>query len=82
VSFSSLSNVERNTIRQCIQAILHGDWVDDYEFATRLGFERELLRQILSNWPLVKDSADSLVCLAINNCMNEVRHGISISKSD
>lgn len=48
-------------------------------FAVRLGFERESLKEILGSWPLPDDSADGLVSLAINNCMNEVCYGINIS---
>jgi hypothetical protein len=82
VGFSSLNEVERNTVRQAMQAVLDGRWIDDSEFATRLGFERELLKEILRGWPLFDDSANGLVSLAINNCMNEVCHGINISGRD
>jgi hypothetical protein len=82
VGFSSLSEVERNTVRQAMQAVLDGSWIDDSEFGTRLGFERESLREILRNWPLLDDSGNGVVGLAINNCMNEVCHGIDISGYD
>jgi hypothetical protein len=65
-----------------MQAVLDGSWIDDFEFATRLGFERESLKEILGTWPLLDDSANGLGRLAINNCMNEVCHGINISPRD
>jgi hypothetical protein len=79
VGFSSLNEVERETVRQSMQAVLNGSWIDDAEFGIRLGFERGSLKKILDSWPLFDDSAEGLVSLAINNCMNEVCHGINIS---
>ena len=81
VGFRSLDGAEKDLVRQCMQAVLDGSWIDDSEFQTRLGFEREELRAILTSWPLL-DDADALVGLAINNCMNEVCHGIYISDRD
>jgi hypothetical protein len=65
-----------------MQAVLDGSWIDDFEFETRLGFERESLKAILSSWPVLDDSTNGVVRLAINNCMNEVCHGINISDGD
>lgn len=82
VGFASLNESERNVVRQCMQAVLDGSWIDDFEFETRLGFERESLKAILSSWPVLYDSTNGLVRLAINNCMNEVCHGINFSDGD
>jgi len=82
MAFSSLNKTEKETVHQCLEVILNGGYIDDWEFSTRLGFDRESLKQILSLWPQLDDSADGLVRLAINNCMNEVCHGIDILPVD
>ena len=64
----------------CMLAILEGPFIDDSEFHARLGLERHVMRDILSRWPILDDEADeSPARLAINNCMNEVCHGVRIS---
>ena len=82
VGLTSLNKSERTAVRECMQAVLDGSWIDDFEFETRLGFKRESLKVILNGWPLLDDSTNGLVRLAINNCMNEVCNGINISDRD
>jgi len=42
--------------------------------------EREV-SDLLARWPIVKDgAATSTACLAINNALNEVAHGLHFSK--
>ena len=83
MAFEQLTKQEQNTVRQCMEAILNGDEIEDPEFRTRLGIDRLQLRQVLASWPHLDDADDnSDTCLAINNCMNEVAHGICISLED
>src|SRR6266404_7585941 len=82
MAFSSLSEAEKDIVHQCLKAILHGSYIDDREFPARLGFDRESLKQVLCSWPQLDDTAEGLTRLAINNCMNEVCHGIDLSSSE
>ena len=72
MAFSSLNKTEKETVHQCLKVILNESYIDDREFSTRLGFDRESLKQVLSLWRQLDDSEDGLIRLAINNCMNEV----------
>lgn len=83
MAFEQLTKQEQNIVRQCMEAILNGDEIEAPEFQTRLGIARLQLRQVLAFWPHLDDADDnSDTCLAINNCMNEVAHGIYISPED
>ena len=76
----ALTEAEKDTIRRCLVAILDGPFIDDWEFKTRLGFDRMTLRSILSARPYLDcNSEDPTVQLAIDNCMNEVVNGVDIS---
>jgi len=71
---------QRNVIRQCLRAIQEGPFIEDWEFHTRLGMHRKELEELLSRWPNIDDSRDdSIEVLAINNCFNEICHGVGIS---
>ena len=79
MSLAKLSDSDRQTIFQCLNAILRGRFLEG-EFETRLGVGTEELERIVSMYPNVDDSSDSAnTALAINNCLNEVCHGISFS---
>jgi len=82
MAFSSLSEAEKETVHQCLTAILNGRFIEDWEFSTRLGLDRDALRRILGSWPQLDDTAEGPVRLAINNCMNEVCHGVNISPAE
>jgi hypothetical protein len=79
VSLAKLSDSERQIIFQCLKAILKGRFLEG-EFHTRLGIEPEELEGIVTAYPDVDNSDDnSDAAIAINNCLNEVCHGISFS---
>jgi len=71
---------ENDVIRQCLIAVLDGPFIDDWEFETRLGFDRPTLREILSahDQSGYKPKYPEL-SLAVNNCMNEIANGVTIS---
>ncbi len=74
-----LTDGEKDVVRRCLVAILHGPFIDDWEFHTRLGLNRRQLQAVLQSWPNLDDSAEESVAnLAVNNCMNEVCHGVQI----
>ena len=76
----ALSDTDQQVIFQCLKAILEGPFIDGLEFQTRLGINRDELSQVVQAWPNVDDSnQDSVEALAINNCMNELCHGLNIS---
>ena len=79
MSLEELSDREREIVLQSLSAILRGGFLEG-EFHTRLGLEPEELEEIVSAYPNVDDrNHDSKVFIAINNCLNEVCHGISFS---
>ena len=82
MSFAKLSASEREIIFRCLNAILKGRFLEG-EFHTRLGLEPEELEQIVATYPDIDDLDDnSNEVLAINNCLNEVCHGISFSNRE
>ena len=58
----ALTEAEKDTIRRCLVAVLDGPFIDDWEFKTRLGFDRMTLRSILSARPYLDcNSEDPIV---------------------
>ena len=77
--FQKLSENDKQIVLQCLNAILNGNFLE-HEFHARLGIEQEDLAQVVSAYPNIDDSDDnSNETLTINNCLNEVCHGISFS---
>ena len=82
MSLANLSDKERQIIFQSMNAILRGRFLEG-EFHTRLGIAPEELEQIVVAYPNVDVSDDhSNAALAINNCLNEVCHGVKFSDQD
>lgn len=55
----------------------------DFDFEARLGISEEDMRSLLVAWPHVDDSDDdSDACLAINNSLNDLLHGVGISDAE
>ena len=74
---------DRETVRRCIAAMAFGPFLDDAEFRTRIGIDRRGVASLLAAWPQLDDKDDhSDISLALNNCMNEVCHGVPIPDSD
>jgi hypothetical protein len=79
VSLAKLSDSEREIIFQSLNAILKGRFLEG-ELHSRLGIEPEELEMVVATYPNVDDSDDnSNAALAINNCLNEVCHGLRLS---
>jgi len=79
MAFKELSPSEKAIVLQCMKAIADGPEIEDWEFHTRLGIVRPTLRRVISLWPGIDDgSDDSDEFLAINNCLNEICHGVDI----
>jgi hypothetical protein len=69
----------QDAVLQCLKAILIGPFIDEWEFQTRLGIDRDGLRSVLGRWPNLEDSEQGTDdFLAVNNCLNEVCYGVDI----
>jgi hypothetical protein len=83
MGLSRLDHVDKDIVRGCLVAVLDGPWIGDWEFQTRLGIDRDALRELLAAWPVLDDTTEgSPAHLAINNCMNEVCHGVPIAAEE
>jgi hypothetical protein len=87
MAIERLSREEQELVLRCMKAIADGSYIEDWEFLTRLGITRESLKRIIALWPQIQDEhhggeSGSDGFLAINNCMNEVCHGVGISEEE
>lgn len=54
-----------------------------WDCETRLGVTEESVHALLGKWPEVDDNDDeSDACLAINNALNDLLHGLGISDEE
>ena len=67
----TLTDSERELVRQCLEAAAYGPFFADGEFHTLFGLEREEVVAVLSRWPDIDDS-DEVARLAVNNSMNNL----------
>src|SRR5512133_4344993 len=67
-SLANLDKRERHIVGECLRAAVKGPFFPDWEFETIFGLEREEVGQVLSSWPNVNETEDSVV-RAINNSM-------------
>jgi hypothetical protein len=80
MSLARLTPEEREVARRAMAATFQ--FFDD-DFHPRLGVDPETMRSLLSNWPNVDDADDdSDACLAINNTLNDLLHGVGISERE
>ena len=83
MAIEKLEPLEKEIIRSCIIAVLQGGLIDDFEFQTRLAVEKHELSAVLHSYPNVDDSPDdSVATLSINNCLNEICFGLSLTEDD
>jgi hypothetical protein len=66
VPLANLNRHDLDVVRQCLQASVDGPFFPEWEFHTLFGLERSEVRTVLSAWPDLDDSNES-VRLAINN---------------
>jgi hypothetical protein len=73
----SLNPEEREVIRRTMDATFR---YFEFDFHARLGVSPETMRALLSVWPSIDDTHDdSDACVAINNSLNDLLHGVGIS---
>ena len=73
----NLTTEEREVVRRSMQASL---LFIGAGFDARMGLEETTMSALLKAWPDLDDSDDnSITCLAINNALNDLLHGVGIS---
>jgi hypothetical protein len=91
MAFEKLDEREQQIILQAMKLILIEEkYIGDWAFPSRTGITRDELRQVITEWPNLKDEDDTdsknnpdlTRVLAINNSLNEVLHGVSVSDED
>lgn len=84
MAFERLGSEERDIVLRCMRLILlEPSYIDDFEFHARLGLDRADLETVIAAGENLDDRRDdSDACLAVNNCLNEVCHGVRIEKED
>src|SRR5260370_15536639 len=71
MSLASLSDKERDVVRQCLRAAVESPFFPDWEFHTIFGLERDEVKRVLLSWPEL-DETDESVVVAINNSFNNL----------
>lgn len=71
MSLTNLSQDDRDVVRQCLRAAVEGPFFPDWEFHALFGLQRSEIRIVLSDWPDV-DESDETVRLAINNSLGNL----------
>lgn len=61
MSLVELSDAEREIVRECLRAAVDGSLFPDWEFQTLFGLERREVRRILSLWPELDETDESVV---------------------
>jgi hypothetical protein len=80
MALAALNPEEREVVRRAMEATFRHL---DSDFETRLGVSTKVMRELLGAWPNVDDSHDdSEACLAINNSLNDLLHGVGISDEE
>jgi adenosyl cobinamide kinase/adenosyl cobinamide phosphate guanylyltransferase len=83
MSLRDLPDADQVVVRQCLIAVATGNFIDDREMQTRMGVHRDKLLSILQRWPDIDDALEnSDDAIAINNCLNEICHGIEIPAAE
>jgi hypothetical protein len=67
----ALSDVEKELVRQCLDAAVNGPFFPDWEFHSLFGFTRDEARRILAAWPDAGNEEEQgrLIVNALNNLL-------------
>jgi hypothetical protein len=77
---NKLTEQEKEVIRKSLETALR---LLEWDCETRLGVTPEEMQALLDSWPVIDDSLDdSPACLAINNSLNDLLHGLGISEKE
>jgi hypothetical protein len=79
--FATLNQNDVALIGRALRALAAGDIVHDFEFGGRIGVELAQFQEMVARWPAWDDADDrSAECLAINNTLNDLLHGLGLSE--
>ena len=67
----TLTESERNLVRQCLDAAVHGGFFPEWEFHTLFGLERAQAAAVLLRWPDINDQGE-VDFLAVSNSLNNL----------
>ena len=77
-----LDKKDQTLLRRCLTFASTTPLLDG-EFSTRIGTSKAEFDAMLARWPEAGDvSDDSAATVAINNALNEIVHGLSLSARD
>jgi hypothetical protein len=80
MTLARLTPEEREVVRRTMQSTFR---YFDADFHTRLGVSPETMQDLLSNWHALDDTSDdSNACLAINNSLNDLLHGVGVGEAE
>ena len=81
MSLDKLSPEDVALIGRALEALAEGDIIEEFEFGTRIGVELADFREMIVRWPAWDDTNDeSTECIAINNTLNDLLHGVGLSE--
>lgn len=76
----SLNSNDVALIGRALNLMASGDVLQEFEFGARIGVDLPEFREVVATWPAWDDSDDrSAECLAINNTLNDLLHGVGLS---
>ena len=80
MSLAALTPAELEVVRRAMKASLVFIGAG---FDARMGITQDQMEVLLAAWPNVDDTADdSDACLAINNALNDLLHGVGIKDAE
>lgn len=78
---AALNQNDLAVIGRALRAMATGDILQEFEFGARIGVELAEFREMVANWPTWDDADDrSAECLAINNTLNDLLHGVGLTE--
>jgi hypothetical protein len=78
---ATLSQTDVAVIGRALEAMATGDIVEGFEFGARIGVELPEFQAMVAKWPAWDDADDgSAECLAINNTLNDLLHGVGVTE--
>ncbi|MBX9680190.1 MAG: hypothetical protein K2X38_15625 [Gemmataceae bacterium] len=80
MTLEALDPEEREVVRRTMKATFR---YFDFDFQSRLGISPDVMQRLLDAWPAANDARDnSDACLAINNSLNDLIHGVGIGEAE
>ena len=75
----TLSSEERALCLNALVFLLkERDLLEDWEFHSRIGYERGEISVIVAEWPKIESYKGHEVDVVVNNCLNELINGLNI----